>query len=285
MRKRTQGAAKYKTFLETGLDSETREFGQLIDLRSREIILERDLRRTQLSFDLDVPAGLQEKGTSDLRSIAEFLVCREWKLPYLYGMDRLSKLASQNAYQFMFLATALFDEVLSREALSQPWALEPLVQDKLLRRAARQRYDEALRAAPKRRDLQNFLGAFKEFAHSETYRPNSPYGGVTGFAITTQDHKRLLDSRINRDGPYAGLADLLAMCLVQNIFSAQPDHKQGEVGKTWTIFYLNRLLCVHLDLPLNYSGYRAKTIKELDSWMLSGRTSGAEDEELPYDAE
>lgn len=33
---------------------------------------------------------------------------------------------------------------------------------------------------------------------------------------------------------------------------------------------LNRFLCVHFDLPLQYGGWREKSLKELSRWLEDG---------------
>jgi len=282
----SKGALKYKTFLSRPLEADLSKREEAIELRSREILLERDSRKSQLSFDLDAGSEIDEKSTSDVRPMAEFFLCSETGTPYYYGMERLSDLASHNVHQFMFLATELFEEVLSRSVTSESQVLQPQDQERLLRRAASDKLSETLRSVSRRPAFRDFLRAFSEFAKMETTKPNAPYGAVTGFSITTEDHERLVRARSTRDSSgHKELADLLAACLVQNIFSAVTDRKQGKVGKTWTIFYLNRLLCLEMNLPLAYGGYRSKTLTELDKWMRLGRVTGTEDQELPYEDE
>ena len=59
--------------------------------------------------------------------------------------------------------------------------------------------------------------------------------------------------------------DLLASALAHNYLVADLDY--GGRGDTWMVLNLNRLLCVHFDLPLGYGLYKERPLDELCRWV------------------
>ncbi len=60
-------------------------------------------------------------------------------------------------------------------------------------------------------------------------------------------------------------ADLLASALAHNYLVADLDYKCK--GDLWMVLNLNRLLCVHFDLPLGYGLYKERPLDELCRWI------------------
>ena len=75
------------------------------------------------------------------------------------------------------------------------------------------------------------------------------------------------------------LAEVIGICLAYNILEAELDRSQGYERRM--LLYLNRLLCCHFDLPLQYGGWRARKPYELALWMKEGfRLPVSEEERL-----
>jgi len=244
--------------------------------RSLEILIERDARKTQLSFDLpDLPLpseDLEKKDASGVRGAAEFFLAREFGLPYYFGMSRVSTLASSNIEQFLALAGDLFEEVVAAEIMKVPSVLNPARQEAILKREVQKRVQEVPRRVQDGRDVQRFLEAVRQCAHWETNKPNAPYApGVTGFAMSMSDRSRLIDRKTRTPRPeYERLARVLTACITHNLLEPSLDRSQGQKGQTWMILYLNRFLCLGFGLPLQYGGWRAKSIEELNNWIDGG---------------
>src|SRR5205823_5887623 len=100
-----------------------------------------------------------------------------------------------------------------------------------------------------------------------TFRPSAPYSpGVTGFAISMAD----LETLKNGNGPEndAGakqLMNVLTTALWNNLLQVRLDY--ACKNRMWAVFYLNRLLCAHYGLPLQYGGFREKRLAEVKTWM------------------
>ncbi len=41
-------------------------------------------------------------------------------------------------------------------------------------------------------------------------------------------------------------------------------------GREWMVLYLNRMSCVHYNLPLDYGGFKEKSLDDLCDWIEKG---------------
>ena len=249
-----------------------------VEWRALEIVVERDLARAQQAFEFGEPlpvAELKEK-QSGLRSIAEFLVAREFDLPYYYGSSRLSTLATWNIEQFLALAGDLFEEVTSAEIIHRRLVpLSPAQQDRILRAHAARRWN-ALSRLPSGRDVQRLLAGIGRFTEGVTLRPTASYGPVTGVGMRSTEREALAGVRTVGGAPvHERLAGALSSAVAHNLLVAKMDHSQGQKGHKWTVLYLNRWVCIHFRLPLQYGGWRPRNISELSRWVAGGPSSNA----------
>lgn len=247
-----------------------------VSWRSLEILVERDLRQSQQSLNFPEPLPeeyLDKKESSSVRGAAEFFLAQEFDIPYYYGISRLALLASSNIEQFLAFASPLFEEVVSTELLKgQLVALSPERQQQILTKNAKQRWDEIPRRVPYGRDVQRLLESIALFSRDETLRPNAPYApGVTGFGLKTSDKANLIKKSTYRENPvHTRLVRVISACLSHNLLDARLGKRQGQRGQTWTLFYLNRWLCVHFNLPLQFGGWRPQRVVTLDRWLNEG---------------
>ena len=240
-----------------------------------DILISRESRRAQLAFEFPLtPEELQKKDDSAARSAAELFLANRFGLPYYFGVSRLASLASSNIEQFLATAGELFEESSSAAILKRPYQLSSKRQHTILKRTAKQWWEQdVLRSLPLQSEVRRFVESIGRFAHRETFQPNAPYApGVTGISITMAEREMLRD-----EGFLAGrsdlkhLAEVIAICLAHNIIEAELDRSQGYERRM--LLYLNRLLCCHFDLPLQYGGWaraKARRISALDDgWLPS----------------
>lgn len=262
----------WKTRSET-LDGTPRE--KAIALRSIEILIDRETARTQKKL-LDVPIALEVltiQHDSSINTAGELFLAREFKFPYYFGFSRLARLASSNIEQFLMMAGELFEEVISAALLKESLSLPPSRQEQLLKEVVKRRWDDLPKTIPNGRDVMQFLNSIGQLCTMETYRPNAPYApGVTGIAISMNDRRKLIDPSFQKNHPgYARLAETLSGCISNNLLEASLDRRQGKKGsRTWMILYLNRLLCLHFGLPLQYGGWRRRTLNQLSAYTKQG---------------
>ncbi len=259
-------------------DGSVRE--QAIAWRVLEILIEREIRKSQQAFDFSLSVNeLERKDGSDVRNAADLFISHEFKVPYFYGPSRLAALSSSNVEQFLRLAGDEFEELVAQALLKKEPLLTPERQHAILVKGAEGFWKDIPRRARNAREVITFLDSIGRFCRWTTYMPNAPYSpGINGIAISMADRERLLNGAKQKDAQYGKLADVLAACLAQNLLDATLNYRCK--GENWMVLYLNRLLCAHFELPMSYGGFKEKTLKELASWLDPGYREPKKDEHL-----
>jgi hypothetical protein len=248
-----------------------------------EILIERELNKKQKTLFEATPLDeeeLKERDDSSVANAAELFLSREFDLPYYYGPERISRLASLNIQQFLGLAGEVFEEAAAAELLRKATALHPRRQHALMKKAAKAVWEDIPKRVRHGRELRRFLEAVGKFANWYTYRPSAPNDfGVSGTAIRMSERALLLtdEYRGNRDD-ICRFADILASALAHNLLVAQLDYSCKK--EKWMVLNLNRLLCVHFDLPLNYGLYKERPLSTLCQWMTRPFTPPSNEDTL-----
>lgn len=245
---------------------------RLVEWRSLEILIERHLRRRQLSLEFEPLSqdDLNSEDGADVRGAAELFLSREFGFPYYFGFGRLASLASYNVEQFIRLAGDLFEESLASAVMRRSPHLSPDRQERILSAAYDARILDLPRRAKNGREVLRFIDAVGNFCRHVTHQPNAPYSpGINGVAISMHDRKTLLDRKRKEDDPdLQAFAELLGMALAHNLLHAELDYKVK--GNTFMLLYLNRLLCPKYELPLGFGGFRERPLRELVTWAAKG---------------
>jgi hypothetical protein len=251
-----------------------------VERRVVEILITRDKGRKQdtLFMVALTREELQARWDSLLAEAGSLFLRDEFGLPFYFGADRLTKLASENIDQHLTLSGGLFEEVLTRVTLNRPLKLDAFRQDRIVWMASEQFWREIPPRLPTGRDVQQLLLNVAALCRRDTYRATAPYPpGATGTAISMKDRQLLIDPDWRRDTPGAPeLYDALSSAIGHNLLRAELDY--SVKNDRWMVLYLNRLLCARFGLALGYGGFRERPIAELCSWMASERPS--EDELL-----
>jgi hypothetical protein len=243
--------------------------------RALEVLIERELRKNQSSFDFSLGVeDLEHKDDSPLNAAAELFLCREYNLPYYFGAATLAKLATSNIEQFLWLAGDEFEEVVSAAIITPSHVadLTPARQEAIIKKAAKGLWEEIPRRAANGRAVRRFLESIGTFSRWYTFQPNAPNDpGVNGIAISMNDRDKLLTPEyLARNPDHANLAEIIASALAHNLIDADLDYKVK--GDRWMVLNLNRLLCVTYQLPLNYGKFKEKSLPELAKWVNGGFT-------------
>lgn len=246
------------------------DYDRAVAWQTVDILISRESRKAQptLGFALG-PEELRRKNDSSARTAAELFLAKQFRLPYYFGFAKLASLASSNIEQFLATAGELFEESSSASILNKPYLLSVQRQHDILKRTAKQWWEQdVLRSLPVQANVRNFVESIGKFSQWETYRPNAPYApGVTGVSITMAERDRLRDEQVLVSrGDLKQLAEVISICLAHNILEAELDRSQGYERRM--ILYLNRILCCHFDLPLQYGGWRPRRPGELSRWTL-----------------
>ena len=130
------------------------------------------------------------------------------------------------------------------------------------------------------REVRGFIEAIGAFSQWMTYQPTAPNDpGVNGIAISMADREKLVDRNYLKTRPdKEKLARVLASALAHNLLEPVLDNKCK--GEKWMVLNLNRLLCVHFDLLLQYGlfkefkdqtkEFKIQTLDELCMWIERG---------------
>ena len=234
-----------------------------------EIKIAREEKNAQTKL-FDVPLETNpDESDSGLKSTADFFIHHEFKIPYFFGFSKISKLATYNVDQFLEIAAALFDEIISQRIKNKENdILDAERQEKIIQSIAKNHFERIPKTNKNGGDIAKFLSEFKQFAREQTLQSNAPYvPGVTGIGISRKSYERLLDPEIQKNQNYNRLAEILRSCIAHNYLKAKYDAKQGKQRDGVTILYLNRIFCADFDLPLGKGGWRYKTLDDLCKWL------------------
>jgi len=252
--------------------------------RTLEILVERELKNKNKGLFDDIEMldekDLAEQDDSAVQSAAELYLAREYELPYYYGAEKIARLGSLNIQQFLGLTGDLFEEVASASVLRKSFNLKPKRQHAILKAAAKALWDEIPRRVRYGRELQNLLGSIGRFSRDYTYRVTAPNDrGVAGTAIRMSERLRLMNpDQLRRSSEMKKFADILASALAHNLLIADLDYNCKK--DKWMVLNLNRLLCVHFDLPLGYGIYKERPVTELCRWVEHPYVAPAEEGSL-----
>lgn len=269
--------------LREGADCTPQE--RAIEWRKLEILIARELNRKQKGLFDEQPLGeeeLDQRDDSSLSSAAELFLAREFDLPYYYGSGRIARLASLNIQQFLGLGGEVFEESAAAEVMRRSLALPPERQHAIMKDLARQLWEDIPKRVRHGRALRQFLESVGNFARAYTYRPTAPNDpGVTGTAIRMSEREQLyevLAKKGQANHAMVRLGETIASALSHNLLVAQLDYNCKH--EKWMLLNLNRLLCVHFDLPLGYGLYKERPLKTLMQWLDRPYSDASEGELL-----
>jgi hypothetical protein len=236
------------------------------DLEEKLILLARQANRGQRSLPGLESLDLPESSDAKTKDAARLFLAGHARLPYYYGYDVLVNLATNNVQQLLSLFAAIVDRMIYRSDLGREKALSPKHQEDILKRVADEYYlgvEESNRSGAAIRQLVDNLG---RFCNEVTYRPNAPIApGVNGFGVTPLQLQQAV-AKEKKDPDADLLRKVLTNAVAGNVLSVRPT-KQGQAGSEKIVFYLNRVLCMKYDLPLNYGGWQPLSTRTLAKMM------------------
>lgn len=254
--------SKYMSFsdIEKVISGCESKYAEAIFLRAIKIFIDRKKNSQQLTFDDSFLAPSKEdlekvESDSSIRSIAEYYLCIENKLPFYYGMDKLLSLSFYNVYQFLNYCGEVFERRLSYKYEAKKRRVNnvpPIDQDRIITKVSTQLWSEL------------------DVLYSDSHRIKALLENIANIGITTREIgtasysggaytgigvKEPLLNQIMFKEKYSEIKSLLATCISGNLLKMKTV-KQGKKNEQFTVFYLNRWICVHFKLPLAYGGWK-----------------------------
>lgn len=245
-------------------------YESLLELYTTRILIARNEGKRQLELDLSpLPAKeLESRDSSQLRAAAEIFVHEELKISYYFGVERLCNMATNNVEELLRLAAELYQGLRAKQVLRRPeLLLSPHEQEKLLKEVAAQKRDFIPKSHTEGTRAQRLLNAIGAFCRNRTFKPSAPIApGVTGVRLDQTELTKLHSREEPMAEAMALLRRVLSECVAENLlvsrFSAETTNRNSGM-----IFYLNRTLCAHYDLPLQMGGWQDVNVADLLEWM------------------
>lgn len=243
-------------------------------LRMLEIFVHRELAKSQKSFPFwevtEETFGKHESNKSIIEA-ADLFFAKEYNLPYYFGAHRLVTLSSFNIDQFLRLAGALFDEIMTaiRMGRDKDSFISPDRQHKILSKVAKNFLKEIPIMVPNGDIVIRLIRAIGDMCRHETYRPTASYPpGVTGTALTMSDFKILSEEAKKGTENHLDLYQAIESAIAHNILEPEPNYKCKN--QEFLVLYLNRMLCIPFQLPLQKGGFREQKLSTILNWMNRG---------------
>jgi hypothetical protein len=236
-------------------------------LRTLEILIKREVGKTQNEFSFhEIPSDfLTNKAAVDA---ADRFLAKEYKLPYYFGASKLITLSSFNIQQFLRLAGALFDEIMTamRLARYRDSIISEERQNSIIGKVAKEYLREIPSMVHHGNSVFGLVQAIGGMCRDETYRPTAPYApGVTGTALSMYEFDILYKRANKGDESCLELYQTIESAVAHNILEPETNYKCKN--NEFLVLYLNRLLCVPFQLPLQRGGFREQKLSTFIKWI------------------
>ena len=273
---RPYGSLYHDSLVSTDADvAELVPYQRAVRWSQLQILMERRIRKLQGEFIFESLSPSEiGKAESDTLEPATMFMSSRHDLPYFYGIHRVIQLSSMNVDQYLSISASLFDLLLNAGNLG--WRhhrpLAPSDQHRLILNESR-KYVENVRAnLPYGQDVYSLVMAMGRMCRDESLQPNLPIApGVTGMSIQVSERDQLIVAAQASDGRSMRLLGALASAVAHNVLSVRVTSRLRDEDRV--VFYLNRLICPALDLPLGFGGYKPQKMTRLLEWVESGLVS------------
>ena len=210
-------------------------------------------------FPLDVNQ-MRQSIDANLCNLASLLMKSQYGLPIYYGIETMVDVASSNAEQYITFANEIYDGLIGKVIKGDIHRLSAKEQDAIIHEVSKQEYQK-IRLLPHGKQITIFLNHLMDYCYGQTHSKTASYRILTGFAVATEKTGEWFRKEENRT-----LAEIIRICIANNLLTMKRVN-QGNVGEEWTVFYLNRFLCVYKNIPLAYGGWRKLLPAKLNSWL------------------
>lgn len=205
---------------------------------------------------------------ADTLKLTEEILPAEYGLPQYFGDKMLINVSNVNVEQFLDFSSALYSRIAAKKITSpSDYSLTAKEQDDVVRDKAADFFNR-IEKMPRGDEMKAFIQNVIDFCRKETFTDSYSYRTVSGFAVNdvfgTRRQKK--DIPWYKDPDNSQLIELLRTCVAYNLLTIRPE-EQGKKDQMWSVFYLNRALCVYAGIPLYYGGWRKLKINQIKAWQ------------------
>ena len=239
-----------------------------------QIIMSRRIQNEQAEFVFEpLPIVHIENTRPDTLDMANIFMSERNNLPYFFGAQKVVQLASSNVDQFLSLSAALFDLLLDGGYLGRHLAeLPPSAQHRHIIQESENYMKGLATSLPYGYDVANLVAGIAKLCQEQSWQPNVPYTpAVTGVSIQALEREALIETAGTPGSDETRLVNALASAIAHNVLI--PRSSEGRQDGDRAVFYLNRLACPALGLPLGFGGYRQRRLSHLQEWMMGAPQS------------
>jgi hypothetical protein len=277
VRQRLSANPRYQNWLARGREITQHPSSQMItELFSVLILISRDEAKKQLALQLEpLPEQeLDQRDSSQVAAAAEIMANDELGVPYYFGIDRICAMATNNVEELLSLAAALYDGLRAKLVLRRvELSLSPSEQEKLLKAAAKRKREFIPKSHTEGTRASNLLDAIGSFCREKTFQSTAPYApGVTGVRFSQSELIKIRPTHGTMLESFSILRRVISESVAENLLTIR-DSSASSSRESGAVFYLNRTLCAHYGLPLQYGGWQDISVQEAVDWMERGRVT------------
>lgn len=193
------------------------------------------------------------KVSSGLADGARIFLMHEFDRPYYYGIDAVCDGSSENAEQFLQLASQLVNAAETKIIRSHPASLPPAYQHRLLVERATEMVGEW--DFPKNREVRKLCKHISKECLIKSLEPNAPLnGGANAFGIPLEEFE-------NIPSEHPELAKVLKFGVAYNALSIKSS--QSTKNKMWSLIELSGPVIISSGLTLARGGFLERTVNDL----------------------
>lgn len=237
--------------------AKTRELTDDVQLAMLSILFHRYANRVPQSelftVEQDPAPSRKIKAESGVAEAAQVQLMHSDEIPHYYGIDALCDASSENAEQFLSLASALVELAATQLVRSRRASLTALQQHKLLRSHA----GKILREwnFPHCHEVRRLADGMAERCVRKTLEPNAPLShGASAWGIPQEDFTAVVER-------YPELARVLQYAVAYNALILVPEY--GCQGREWCLLELGGAVLLHHGLTLHRGGFIKSDLDQL----------------------
>jgi hypothetical protein len=181
--------------------------------------------------------------------------------PYYYGIDMLCDASSENAEQFLQLASTLVAQSETLLIRGKAPTVRSGLQHQLLRRRAGDMLDEW--DFPQFRLVRKLADAIAKHCVEKSLEPNASLGGGANAIGIPQDEFDAIPAS------HPELARVLQFGVAYNAFTLVPKH--GTKKREWCLIELGGVVALHHGLTLRRGGFLERKTEDVVAMMSEGR--------------